>query len=302
MEDSVIYATISVFSWNLSIKLAEILEFQYRTPILTLVLQKQKTISFFTAMKISLNIQTDNIVQRFVLNFQERRQKRFPTCAKPDNRKRGIEPFYGTTKQLVGAAKHFRREENLSLVQVPSMAKDMDYNNSSWCTKWLTFWIDQTKRFLWLCCGSMWTNKRVKKFKFIFSRRSLGTRNFIRLSMRNIKLEEFIFLFDIMTSLYDKVVTNKPTFNVVWKVIATTLSDFLFLFDSQGIGTVEMIDWISFHNLKHFLVIYHLLLKTIDAVESQLKPFCSFKRGREVFVQQRLQVIIFFFGLGKVFG
>ena len=157
----------------------------------------------------------------------------------------------GLQKQLVGAAKHFRREENLSLVQVPSMDKDMDYNNSSWCTKWLTFWIDQTKRFLWLCCWTMWTNKRVKKFKSIFSRRRLGTRNFIRLSMRNIKLEEFICLFDIMTSVYDKVVTNKLTFNVVWKVIATTLSDFLFLFDSQGIGTVEMTDWILFHNLKH---------------------------------------------------
>ena len=207
----------------------------------------------------------------------------------------------GLQKQLVGAAKHFRRAVNLSLVQVPSMAKDMDYNNSSWRTKWLFFWIDQTEKFLWLCCGTMWTNKRVKKFKSIFSRRRLGTRNFIRLSMRNIKLEEFICLFDIMTSLYDKVVTNKPTFNVVWKVIATTLSHFLFLFDSQGFGTVEMIDWILFHNLKHYLVLYHLLLETIDAVESQMKPFCSFKLDREFFVPQMLQVILSFSGLGKVF-
>ena len=99
-----------------------------------------------------------------------------------------------------------------------------------------------------------------------------------------------------MTSLYDKVVNNKPTFNVVWKVIATTLSHFLFLFDSQGIGTVEMIDWNLFHDLKHVLVIYHLILKTIDAVESQLKPLCSFKLGREVFVPEMLQVTLFLSG------
>ena len=110
------------------------------------------------------------------------------------------------------------------------------------------------------------------------------------------KLEEFICLFDIMTSVYDKVVTNKPTFNVVWKVIANTLSHFLFLFDSKGIGTLEMIDWILFHNLKHYLVFHHLLIKTIGAVESQLKPLCSFKLGREVFVPQMLQVILFFSG------
>ena len=46
MEDWVFYATISVFSWKLSIKLAETLKFHYRTPILSLVLQKQKTIFF----------------------------------------------------------------------------------------------------------------------------------------------------------------------------------------------------------------------------------------------------------------
>ena len=62
-----------------------------------------------------------------------------------------------------------------------------------------------------------------------------------------------------------------------------------------------MIDWILFHNLKHYLVLYHLLLETIDAVESQMKPFCSFKLDREFFVPQMLQVILSFSGLGKVF-
>ena len=109
MEDWVIYATISVFSWKLSIKLTETLKIHYRTPILTLVLQKQKTISFFTSMKISLNIQTDNINQLFVLDFQDRRQQSFQTCAKPDNRKRGIEPFYGTTKTASWCSKTLQK-------------------------------------------------------------------------------------------------------------------------------------------------------------------------------------------------
>ena len=33
------------------------------------------------------------------------------------------------------------------------------------------------------------------------------------------KLEEFIYLFDVMTSVYEKVITKKPSCNVLQKVI-----------------------------------------------------------------------------------
>ena len=37
----------------------------------------------------------------------------------------------------------------------------------------------------------------------------------------NYKLEKFIYILDVMDSVYDKVNTNKPICNVVWKIIAT---------------------------------------------------------------------------------
>ena len=40
----------------------------------------------------------------------------------------------------------------------------------------------------------------------------------------NYKLEEFIYLLDVMNSVYDKVFTNQPIRNVLWKVFSPVYS------------------------------------------------------------------------------
>ena len=47
------------------------------------------------------------------------------------------------------------------------------------------------------------------------------------------KLDEFVYLLDVMNSVYDKVIGNQPICNVLYKVIATLYYDHsFFLFES----------------------------------------------------------------------
>ena len=47
------------------------------------------------------------------------------------------------------------------------------------------------------------------------------------------KIEEFLYLFDVMNSVHDKVITNQPICNVLDKVISSVYSLSLFFFSSQ---------------------------------------------------------------------
>ena len=59
----------------------------------------------------------------------------------------------------------------------------------------------------------------------------------------NSKLEEFIYLLDILDSPYDKVINLKPICIFLWKVIATIYSlSIFFPFESRWVGTLEMIE------------------------------------------------------------
>ena len=47
------------------------------------------------------------------------------------------------------------------------------------------------------------------------------------------KIEEFLYLFDVMNSVHDKVITNQHICNVLDKVISSVYSLSLFFFSSQ---------------------------------------------------------------------
>ena len=49
----------------------------------------------------------------------------------------------------------------------------------------------------------------------------------------NYKLEEFIYLLDVMNSVFDKIITNQPICNVLSKIISSVYSLSLFFFSSQ---------------------------------------------------------------------
>ena len=64
----------------------------------------------------------------------------------------------------------------------------------------------------------------------------------------NKKLEEFLYLLDVMNSVYNKVVTNQPIFNVFLKSNSICLLFIMiFLIESRWVGTLEIIET-SFSN------------------------------------------------------
>ena len=52
--------------------------------------------------------------------------------------------------------------------------------------------------------------------------------------MSTIKLDEFVYLLDVMMSVYDKVFANQPTCNVLQKVLAATYYNHLFFLLESG--------------------------------------------------------------------
>ena len=50
----------------------------------------------------------------------------------------------------------------------------------------------------------------------------------------NYKLDDVIYLLDVLTSMYDKVNANQPICNVLYKVIATIYSNHLFFRFESG--------------------------------------------------------------------
>ena len=58
----------------------------------------------------------------------------------------------------------------------------------------------------------------------------------------NYRLDEFIYLLDVMNSMYDKVIANQSICNILSKVIASIHSNHFFFFSSQSgwVGTLEI--------------------------------------------------------------
>ena len=135
--------------------------------------------------------------------------------------------FMRLRNQLVNAAENFAREENLNPVLIPTMSKDMDEQiklahkvvdivdraNRKICVTLLRYYVDKSE--------SSYAQVR------LFSRKKEDEK-FQKVVYVNYKLEEFIYLVDVMNSLYDKVITNQPICNVLKKVISSVYSLSLF--------------------------------------------------------------------------
>ena len=99
--------------------------------------------------------------------------------------------FMRLRHQLVTAKENFGREENFSAVLITTMSKDMDEQVK--LAHKVVHVVDRVqKRFLWLCCGTMWTKQRVfcsspnvckeewgRKFSTMISRDSKNMKNLI---------------------------------------------------------------------------------------------------------------------------
>ena len=120
--------------------------------------------------------------------------------------------FMRLRNQLVNAAENFARKENLTPVLIPTMCKDEQLKlahkvvdlvagaNGTICVTLLRYNVDKTE--------SSYAQVR------LFARKK-EDENFPQVVFVNYKLEDFIYLLDVMNSVYDKVITNQPICNVL---------------------------------------------------------------------------------------
>ena len=122
--------------------------------------------------------------------------------------------FTRLRNQLVNAAENFAREENLTPVLIPTMSRDMDEQlklahklvdvvdraNRKICVTLLRYNVDNLQSFY----------AQVRLFA-----RKKEDEKFQQVVYVYYKLEEFIYILDVMNSVYDKVITNQLICNVL---------------------------------------------------------------------------------------
>ena len=122
--------------------------------------------------------------------------------------------FMRLRNQLVNAAENFAREENLTPVLIPTMSKDMDEQlklahkfvdvvdrvNRKNCVTLLLYNVDKPESS-YVEVGLFARKKEDEKFQQVV---------YVKY-----KLVEFIYLLDVMISVYDKLITNQPICNIL---------------------------------------------------------------------------------------
>ena len=122
--------------------------------------------------------------------------------------------FMRLRNQLANAAENLTREENLTPVVITTMSRDMDEQlklahkvvdvvdraNRKICVTRLRYNVDRSER----------SYAQVRLFA-----RKKEDEKFQQVVYVNYKLEEFIYLLDVMNSVQDEVITNQPICNVL---------------------------------------------------------------------------------------
>ena len=122
--------------------------------------------------------------------------------------------FIRQRNQLVVAADSFLREQNFSPVLQSTLSKDMEEQ-----LKLVHEVIDVVDRPNRKICVTVLTYKVDNPETSYAQIRLFGRKNdeekFQQIVYVNFKLDEFIYLLDVMRSVYDKVIANKPICNVL---------------------------------------------------------------------------------------
>ena len=122
--------------------------------------------------------------------------------------------FIRLRNHLVNAAENFAREENLTPVLIPTMSRDMDEQLK--LAHKVVDVVDRTNRKICVTLLRYIVHKPESSYAQVrlFARKKEDEK-FQQVVYVNYKLEEFIYLLDVMNSVYDKVVTNQPICNVL---------------------------------------------------------------------------------------
>ena len=125
-----------------------------------------------------------------------------------------LNQFVRQRNQLVVAADNFRKEQNFSPVLQSTLSKDMeeqlklvhkvidvvDCPNRKICVTLLRYKVDNPHTSYAQVC--------------LFGRKN-EEEKFQQIVYVNYRLDEFIYLLDVMNSVYDKVIANQPICNVL---------------------------------------------------------------------------------------
>ena len=122
--------------------------------------------------------------------------------------------FMRLRNQLVNAAENFAREENLTPVLIPIMIRDMDEQLK--LAHKVVDAVDRTNRKICMTLLRYSVDKPESSYAQVrLIARKREDETFQQVVYVNYKLEEFIYLLDVLNSVYDKVITNQPICNVL---------------------------------------------------------------------------------------
>ena len=122
--------------------------------------------------------------------------------------------FMRLTNQLINAAENFAREENLTPVLIPTMSGDMDEQLK--LAHNVVDVVDRTNRKISVTLLRYNVDKPESSYAQVrlFARKKEDEK-FQQNVYVTYKFEDFIYLLDVMNSVYDKVITNQPICNVL---------------------------------------------------------------------------------------
>ena len=122
--------------------------------------------------------------------------------------------FVRLRNQQVNAAEKFAREKNLTPVLIPTMSKVMD-EQLKLAHKVIDV-VDRANRKICVFLLRYTVDKPESSYAQVrLSARKKEDEKFQQVVYVDCKLEEFIYLLDVMNSVYDKVITNKPICNAL---------------------------------------------------------------------------------------
>ena len=122
--------------------------------------------------------------------------------------------FMRLKNQLVLVENNFARDEDFSPVLIPSKSKDMDEQHK--LVKKVVDVVDRAKREICMTLPQYNVDKRESFYAQVrFHARKKEDQNFLQIFYVNYKLEEFIYLFDVMNSVSKKSNTNQRFCNVL---------------------------------------------------------------------------------------
>ena len=147
-------------------------------------------------------------------SVQERWQERVPTGPKSYNGRGRFQPVYALRNQLVNAAENFARDENVTPVPIPTMSRDI-YEQLKLAHKVVDV-VDRTNRKIFVTLPRYNVDRPESSYAQVrlFARKKEDEK-FQQVVYVNYKLEQLIYLLDVMNSVYNQVITNQPIFKVL---------------------------------------------------------------------------------------